>query len=81
MNPLLIIKRSLCSQTSKLGNVLKRKQNGIFLIGINRPEKRNCINHKVAVQLLDAFNEFHSDKSAKVAVLYGEGNFSTSLHV
>lgn len=63
--------RLFCNVASNL--VVKKKYNEIFLIGINRPEKRNCINHAVAKQLLDAFDEFHDDKTAKVAILYGEG--------
>ncbi|KAG0723642.1 3-hydroxypropionyl-coenzyme A dehydratase [Chionoecetes opilio] len=46
---------------------------GITLIGINRPGKRNCINTPTAEALLKAFQEFDADESAKVAVLYGNG--------
>ncbi|XP_042858635.1 mevalonyl-coenzyme A hydratase sidH-like [Penaeus japonicus] len=45
----------------------------IMTIGINRPEKRNCINTPTATALLQAFQDFDRDESSKVAVLYGVG--------
>ncbi|XP_027207010.2 enoyl-CoA hydratase EchA19 [Penaeus vannamei] len=45
----------------------------ITTIGINRPEKRNCINSPAATALLQAFQDFDKDESSKVAVLYGVG--------
>lgn len=45
----------------------------VFLIGINRPEKRNCVNQATAQQLHDAFRVFEDDPDLRVAVLYGRG--------
>jgi len=45
----------------------------VFLIGINRPEKRNCVNQATAQQLCDAFRHFETDEELRVAVLYGKG--------
>ncbi|TKR64237.1 hypothetical protein L596_024807 [Steinernema carpocapsae] len=45
----------------------------ILLIGINRPKKRNCVNHETAKQLVSAFERFENYKEFKVAILYGEG--------
>jgi len=45
----------------------------VFLIGINRPEKRNCINEATAQQLCDAVRQFEADDELRVAVLYGKG--------
>ncbi len=45
----------------------------IRLIGINRPSKRNCVNHSTALQLLSAFQQFENDQTARLAILYGEG--------
>lgn len=53
--------------------VLTDRSGDIFLIGLNRPEKRNCINEETATQLLQAVAEFEKDPSAKVGVLYGKG--------
>jgi len=44
-----------------------------FLIGINRPEKRNCVNHATARQLSAAFEEFDRRDDLLSAVLYGNG--------
>jgi len=52
-------------ETESIGNV--------FLIGINRPEKRNCINEATAQQLCDAVKHFEADDELRVAVLYGKG--------
>ncbi|XP_054922816.2 probable enoyl-CoA hydratase isoform X5 [Dermacentor andersoni] len=49
------------------------KQGRILLVGLNRPEKRNCINVAAAQQLLEAFHEFDRDDSVDVAVLHGKG--------
>ncbi|GIY56827.1 probable enoyl-CoA hydratase, mitochondrial [Caerostris darwini] len=59
------------SNTSDLVVVTKQKK--LHLIGINRPEKRNCINDETAVQLRDAFDAFEKDDDAYAAVLYGKG--------
>jgi len=45
----------------------------IRLIGINRPMKRNCVNHSTALQLFEAFQLFENDPKSRLAILYGEG--------
>ena len=45
----------------------------VFLIGINRPAKHNCVNQATAQQLYDAVKYFESDEELRVAVLYGKG--------
>jgi len=45
----------------------------VFLIGINRPEKRNCVNKATAEQLWDAVKHFETNEELRVAVLYGKG--------
>lgn len=45
----------------------------VRLIGINRPEKRNCVNILTAVELTKAFHDFESDENSLVAVLHGKG--------
>ncbi|CCD71172.1 Enoyl-CoA hydratase [Caenorhabditis elegans] len=53
---------------------VKTRQDGpVFLIGINRANKKNCVNHATALQLIDAFEKFNEDSTMKTAVLYGEG--------
>ncbi|XP_042240110.1 mevalonyl-coenzyme A hydratase sidH-like [Homarus americanus] len=55
------------------GTVIVEHLPEITMIGINRPEKRNCVNTSTAVALLQAFQDFDKDDSAKIAVLYGVG--------
>jgi len=45
----------------------------VFLIGINRPAKCNCVNQATAQQLCDAVKHFETDEELRVAVLYGKG--------
>lgn len=47
------------------------------LIGINRPDVRNCINTDAANELSAAIDAFENDPESPIAVLYGVGgNFS-----
>ena len=52
-------------ETEKIGN--------IFMIGINRPEKRNCVNQETAIALTEAVEYFENQEDLFVAVLYGKG--------
>ncbi|CAF1048893.1 unnamed protein product [Rotaria sordida] len=45
----------------------------IRLIGIDRPSKRNCVNHSTSLQLFSAFQEIENDPLVRLAILYGEG--------
>src|SRR5712691_2148912 len=40
---------------------------------LDRPEVRNAVDGPTAVALAEAFNDFDSDRDARVAVLYGAG--------
>lgn len=46
--------------------VIVEKLDDITVIGINRPEKRNCVNHATAKKLMEAFAEFEADNNSKV---------------
>ncbi|XGW27248.1 hypothetical protein V3C99_007673, partial [Haemonchus contortus] len=50
-----------------------RLEDGILLIGVNRPDKRNCVNRKTARLLVDAIKRLNEDPSVKIGILYGEG--------
>lgn len=45
----------------------------VTTIGINRPEKRNCINVETARSLEKSIVDFENDESSLVGVLYGKG--------
>lgn len=61
------------SSENKSDLVVVTKQKKLHLIGINRPEKRNCVNTETAKQLRQAFENFENDDDAYAAVLYGKG--------
>ncbi len=46
----------------------------VFLIGLNRPDKRNAMNLQFMQDLAMAYGEFEAEKDARVALLYGEGD-------
>lgn len=46
------------------------------MIGLNHPEKRNCLNLEMLQHLSDAVETFEADTSSDIAVLHGiGGNF------
>jgi enoyl-CoA hydratase/carnithine racemase len=56
--------------------ILVEKLGPVTTIGINRPQKRNCLNMAAANKLSRAIVEFEEDDSALVGVLHGiGGNF------
>jgi enoyl-CoA hydratase len=54
--------------------LVENKDNGVTIISLNRPEKRNALNKQIIVELQDAFNHFDADDSRLVAVLHGKGS-------
>ena len=53
--------------------VEKLSEHHIMSIGINRTDKRNCVNTNTANLLHDAFYDFEQDENMFVAVLHGIG--------
>lgn len=53
--------------------VLYKKQEGIIIIGFNRPEKLNAINGQLSRDFLTALTEAEADTEAKVVIIRGEG--------
>lgn len=61
---------------SSTNTIIVEKFDHITTIGINRPEKRNCINKSTAVLLAETIKKFEEDNNAYVGVLHGiGGNF------
>ncbi|MCK9505767.1 MAG: enoyl-CoA hydratase-related protein [Porticoccaceae bacterium] len=50
------------------------QENGVMVITINRPEKRNALNAEMIVRLADAWQIFRESRELRVAVLTGAGN-------
>ncbi|KAG8229865.1 hypothetical protein J437_LFUL008255 [Ladona fulva] len=61
-----------CHASNK-DTVLVEKLGAVTTIGINRPEKRNCINIETAERLVEAIESFENDDESFVGVLYGKG--------
>lgn len=45
----------------------------VTTIGINRPEKRNCLDTATAQLLSETLDEFENNEETSVGVLYGVG--------
>ncbi len=57
-------------------NVLSEIHGDIFVVKINRPERRNAVDAVTAKALYDAFKAFDADESLSVAILAGsDGKF------
>lgn len=54
-------------------NVIIDRQDDIAIIRMNRPDKRNALNHSMVSDLLDALSQVEEDESVRVVVLTGEG--------
>jgi len=53
--------------------VLYKKQEGIIIISLNRPNKLNAINGQLSRDFLTALMEAEADTEAKVVIIRGEG--------
>ncbi|SHJ20865.1 short chain enoyl-CoA hydratase [Desulfatibacillum alkenivorans DSM 16219] len=60
--------------------VLFRKEDGVAILTLNRPEKRNALNQDLLTHLYGHLDEVKSDDSIRVAVITGAGSsFSAGL--
>lgn len=57
-----------------MAEVTTRRENNVFVITINRPEARNCVNGATASLLHAAWVEFRDDADLYVAILTGAGD-------
>jgi methylglutaconyl-CoA hydratase len=53
--------------------VITRKEERIFEIILNRPDKRNALNSRVVQELTAAFREAHEDPETRVVILKANG--------
>lgn len=53
--------------------ILVTQVDKVTTIGINRPEKRNCLDTTTAQLLSEALDEFENNDETSVGVLYGVG--------
>lgn len=57
-----------------MGKVVTRKEDRVFIITINRPEVRNCVDGETAALLEKAWKRFRDDEELYVAILTGAGD-------
>ena len=55
--------------------VLVEKNAPLTIVTINRPERRNAVDHETALALREAFVEFDRDDTMSVAILTGVGGY------
>ena len=55
-------------------NVLFEKAEGIAIVTINRPEKRNALNREARLELREILEELKKDKETRVVILTGAGD-------
>ncbi|HEX2911667.1 MAG TPA: crotonase/enoyl-CoA hydratase family protein [Chloroflexia bacterium] len=68
------------SDDQRKQTVVTQRQGAIFVVTINRPEVRNALDGPTAAALAQAFREFDSDDTLRVAVLTGsEGSFCSGF--
>jgi enoyl-CoA hydratase len=53
--------------------VLYESRGPVHVLGINRPERRNAVDRDTAAALLEGFERFEADDSARVLVVTGYG--------
>lgn len=53
--------------------ILTSLQNGILIITLNRPEKRNAVNDRMRADLIEAFDQAAQDANVKAIILTGAG--------
>jgi enoyl-CoA hydratase len=54
--------------------VIVEKEDGVLVVTLNRPEKRNAVNCEVMCRLYDAWVELDRDDVLRVGILTGRGN-------
>lgn len=54
--------------------IVDKKSSGVTVITMNRPDKKNALNHALVLELQKAFIDFNQDDSCLVAVLTGIGD-------
>lgn len=57
-------------------DLLFEKRDGIAILTLNRPERRNAFSPQLMVLLSEAWKEFRDDDSLRVAILTGAGDVS-----
>ncbi|HVH05539.1 MAG TPA: crotonase/enoyl-CoA hydratase family protein [Myxococcota bacterium] len=60
------------------GSISRERRGGIYLIGLDRPEKYNGLTPRMMSELIDAFAELESDPELRVGLVFGHGKHFTA---
>jgi enoyl-CoA hydratase/carnithine racemase len=66
----------MTASTGAAPMVLIERQDGVALIPLNRPDKRNAVNEQMSAEALDALDAFELDEAIRCIILTGAGNQS-----
>ena len=66
------------SERDPEGQITTERRGPLFLIGIDRPEKRNGLTPKMWSGLRDAYTELDDDDELRVGILFGHGEHFTA---
>ncbi len=58
--------------------ITKETRNRVFLIGLNRPQKRNAFNLQMLKELAEALQQYEKDPDLWCAVLFAHGEHFTA---
>jgi len=58
--------------------LLYEKKDGIAILTLNRPERKNALTPQMMVRLAEAWRDFRDDDAARVAILTGAGDTFTA---
>lgn len=53
--------------------VLTEKRDGVFILTLNRPEKRNALNTRMWAEIADALERFEADEESRVLIITNNG--------
>ncbi len=62
----------------RLGSITREIQGNIFLIGINRPAKRNAFDWQMLADFCRAYTEYEANQDLRCAVVFAHGDHFTS---
>src|SRR5256885_8798247 len=55
------------------GLITTRREDALFFVGLNRPEKRNAIHRDLLLELVDVIAAAEAERDVRAIILYGEG--------
>jgi hypothetical protein len=61
-----------------MSELLYEKKDGIAILTLNRPERKNALTPQMMVRLAEAWRDFRDDDAARVAILTGAGDTFTA---